>query len=92
MGWKPAQKRAEMRSPELRYILVRRRNRDGEGAGEIRGFTSLMPTYEEGQPVVYCYEIHLKPDLQGYAFPLSLLFICLRNKKGEKPQQKAHDN
>ncbi|EFX05426.1 gcn5-related n-acetyltransferase [Grosmannia clavigera kw1407] len=31
----------------------------------IRGFTSLMPAYEEGQPVVYCYEIHLKPELQG---------------------------
>ncbi|KAK8016975.1 N-alpha-acetyltransferase 40 [Apiospora rasikravindrae] len=59
MGWKPAQKRAEMKSPELRYILVR------DVMGAIRGFTSLMPTYEEGQPVVYCYEIHLKPDLQG---------------------------
>ncbi|KAK7999348.1 hypothetical protein PG990_011948 [Apiospora arundinis] len=66
MGWKPAQKRAEMRSPELRYILVRRE-------GEIRGFTSLMPTYEEGQPVVYCYEIHLKPELQGTGLGRQLL-------------------
>ncbi|KAK8121715.1 hypothetical protein PG984_010385 [Apiospora sp. TS-2023a] len=75
MGWKPAQKRAEMRSPELRYILVRRQDRDGKGAGEgeIRGFTSLMPTYEEGQPVVYCYEIHLKPDLQGTGLGRQLL-------------------
>ncbi|KAK0716669.1 hypothetical protein B0T21DRAFT_426133 [Apiosordaria backusii] len=46
--------------PELRYVLVKE-----EKTGEIHGFTSLMPTYEEGQPVVYCYEIHLKPILQG---------------------------
>ena len=58
--WRPAKKLKEMRSPELRYILVR----DAE-TRVIRGFSSLMPTYEEGQPVVYCYEIHLKPGLQG---------------------------
>ncbi|KAK0610543.1 acyl-CoA N-acyltransferase [Bombardia bombarda] len=57
--WHPDKKRKEMRSPELRYILVK------DDAGVVRGFTSLMPTYEEGQPVVYCYEIHLEPDLQG---------------------------
>ena len=50
-----------MRSPELRYILVR----DSETPRAIRGFTSLMPTYEEGEPVIYCYEIHLEPELQG---------------------------
>ncbi|KAI0976837.1 acyl-CoA N-acyltransferase [Xylaria arbuscula] len=58
MGWKPAKKRAEMKSPELRYILVKNLE------GVVRGFTSLMPTYEEGEPVIYCYEIHLKPELQ----------------------------
>ncbi|KAI2638359.1 acyl-CoA N-acyltransferase [Xylaria nigripes] len=57
-GWKPDRKRTEMRSPDLRYILVK----DTEGV--IHGFTSLMPTFEEGEPVVYCYEIHLKPMLQ----------------------------
>lgn len=58
--WQPDKKLKEMKSPELRYILVKDRE-----AGSIRGFTSLMPTYEEGQPVIYCYEIHLKPELQG---------------------------
>ncbi|KAI1298213.1 acyl-CoA N-acyltransferase [Xylaria venustula] len=58
MGWKPAKKRAEIESPELRYIVVK----DEEGV--VRGFTSLMPTYEEGEPVIYCYEIHLMPELQ----------------------------
>ncbi|KAH9903760.1 acyl-CoA N-acyltransferase [Xylariomycetidae sp. FL2044] len=59
IGWKPGKKITEMKSSELRYILVR------NAEGSVRGFTSLMPTYEEGEPVVYCYEIHLKPDLQG---------------------------
>ncbi|KAF3069727.1 hypothetical protein GL218_07994 [Daldinia childiae] len=58
-GWKPGKKLAEMKSPELRYILVK------NIVGSVRGFTSLMPTYEEGEPVIYCYEIHLKPELQG---------------------------
>ena len=60
-GWQPAKKRKEMKSADLRYILVK----DPEDT--LRGFTSLMLTYEEGQPVVYCYEIHLKPELQGCA-------------------------
>lgn len=37
-----------------------------DNAGSICGFTSLMPTYEEGQPVVYCYEIHIRPELKRY--------------------------
>ncbi|KAI0473583.1 acyl-CoA N-acyltransferase [Xylariaceae sp. FL0804] len=78
-GWDPVRKEAEMRSPELRYILVREDETadaghgdgdgdgcgGGSGSGSLRGFTSLMPTYEEGEPVVYCYEIHLKPELRG---------------------------
>lgn len=58
-GWDPPAKREEMRHPDLRYILVK----DAHSA--VRGFTSLMPTIEEGQPVVYCYEIHLEPELRG---------------------------
>lgn len=58
-GWKPAAKKREMRAPELRYILVK------DPSGSIKGFTSLMPTYEQGQPVIYCYEIHLQEDLRG---------------------------
>lgn len=58
-GWHPDKKMIEMKSPELRYILVK------DESAAIRGFTSLMPTFEEGQPVIYCYEIHLKPELHG---------------------------
>ncbi|KAI1318212.1 acyl-CoA N-acyltransferase [Xylariaceae sp. FL0255] len=87
-GWDREKKIKEMKSPDLRYIIVRdldtrdedenseregssyseEGDRDGEerqrAAMLIRGFTSLMPTYEEGEPVLYCYEIHLKPELQ----------------------------
>ena len=59
IGWKPSTKLAEMKSPDLRYLLVK------NAAGALCGFTSMMPTYEDGSPVVYCYEIHLKPELQG---------------------------
>ncbi|KAK4246506.1 hypothetical protein C7999DRAFT_15404 [Corynascus novoguineensis] len=58
--WQPMKKLKEMRSPGLRYILVKEKD-----TMSIRGFTSLMPTYEEGEPVVYCYEIHLQLELQG---------------------------
>lgn len=50
-----------MRSQALRYILVKE-----DDTQAICGFTSMMPTYEEGEPVIYCYEIHLQPKLQGY--------------------------
>ncbi|ROV95846.1 hypothetical protein VSDG_05137 [Cytospora chrysosperma] len=58
-GWNPSEKRKEMRDPDLRYILVE------DSSSRINGFISLMPTLEEGQPVIYCYEIHLKPELRG---------------------------
>ncbi|KAI5859691.1 acyl-CoA N-acyltransferase [Durotheca rogersii] len=66
-GWRPSKKLAEMKSPELRYIVVK------TAAGVIRGFTSLMPTYEEGEPVIYCYEVHLKPELRGTGLSTVLL-------------------
>lgn len=61
----------EMRSPDLRYILVKEAaaaaaaDVDGDDGGKICGFTSLMPTFEEGEAVVYCYEIHLLEELRG---------------------------
>lgn len=57
-GWKPKSKRKEMKLLDLKYLLVKRDN-------NAEGFVSLMPTYEDGYPVIYCYEIHLSPALQG---------------------------
>ncbi|KAF7562992.1 hypothetical protein G7046_g1133 [Stylonectria norvegica] len=59
LGWHPAAKMKEMRSSDLWYVLVK------DGGGIVKGFTSLMVTMENKEPVVYCYEIHLKPELQG---------------------------
>lgn len=58
-GWDPSAKRDEMWHPDLRYILVK------DADSVVHGFTSLMPTIEEAQPVIYCYEIHLEPELRG---------------------------
>ncbi|KAG6008763.1 hypothetical protein E4U21_003961 [Claviceps maximensis] len=58
LGWHPIAKKKEMRSPELRYILVLRDD-------QVWGFLSMMPTYENGEAVLYCYEIHLKAELKG---------------------------
>jgi GNAT superfamily N-acetyltransferase len=63
VGWHPASKKKEMRSPDLRYILVK------DEGGTVKGFTSLMPLFENHEPVVYCYEVHLLPELQGQVFP-----------------------
>ncbi|OHE94414.1 acetyltransferase [Colletotrichum orchidophilum] len=80
-GWRPSHKMKEMKSPGLRYILMQKADvsapevaaaadgESGEGGsgaeGKICGFTSLMPTFEEGEAVVYCYEIHLLEELRG---------------------------
>lgn len=58
-GWNPKAKHKEMREADLRYILVK------DPAGRLGAYMSLMPTMEEGEAVVYCYEIHLRPDLRG---------------------------
>lgn len=95
-GWKPAAKRAEMREPDMRFLLVRKQEpdqgtnssqestaRDAEKTTKgtetttrptkpflfkdttILGFMSFMITVEEGQDVVYVYEIHLEEELRG---------------------------
>lgn len=58
-GWDAPSKRREMRDADLRYVLVK------DPSSQVQAFASLMPTLEEGQPVVYCYEIHLRPALRG---------------------------
>jgi hypothetical protein len=57
-GWKPKAKKKEMRLLDLKYVLVKRN-------GLVEGFCSFMPTEEDEYFVVYCYEIHLAPSVQG---------------------------
>ena len=67
LGWSPAKKRKEMRLPDLRYIILKHKKDDAgqDGLSEVGGFLSFMLTYEDGYEVIYCYEIHLSPQLQG---------------------------
>ncbi|PLN82975.1 GNAT family acetyltransferase Nat4 [Aspergillus taichungensis] len=73
VGWTPVAKKKEMRLPDMRYIVVRGREssstaRDDAGGGKAKGpfvgFLSFMVTYEDGKEVVYCYEVHIKPEAQ----------------------------
>ncbi|KAL1892781.1 N alpha-acetyl-transferase [Sporothrix stenoceras] len=66
--WRPGHKRKEMRSPDLKYIVVRGPQHamtPKNPKGPVLAFTSLMPAFEEGHAVVYCYEIHISRWLQG---------------------------
>lgn len=61
MGWHPSPKRREMRLPDLRYLLIKSKAE----VPSIEAFLSFMLTYEDGHEVVYCYEVHMMPSLQG---------------------------
>lgn len=65
-GWKPAEKQAEMREPDMRYLLVLAKPEKASAASaRLVAFTSLMITEEDDMPVVYCYEVHVSPAWQG---------------------------
>ena len=66
-GWSPAKKWKEMRLPDLRYILLKQKEYDEgqDGFPQVGGFLSFMLTYEDGYEVIYCYELHLSPQLRG---------------------------
>lgn len=66
IGWSPSKKKREMQLPDLRYILLKRKDFDEDNEREsLVGFLSFMLTYEDGYEVVYCYEVHLALELQG---------------------------
>ncbi|KAI4168855.1 MAG: hypothetical protein LQ343_006068 [Gyalolechia ehrenbergii] len=64
VGWSPSKKRKEMKLPDLRYLLFVNPSAQ-EKRTRVEGFLSFMLTYEDGHEVVYCYELHLAPSLQG---------------------------
>ncbi|EEH46953.2 uncharacterized protein PADG_03051 [Paracoccidioides brasiliensis Pb18] len=77
-GWSPKKKKNEMKLLDLRYmLLVRTTTGQGQdqnsskntgspvtGGRAVGGFLAFMVTYEDGFEVIYCYEIHLAPELQ----------------------------
>lgn len=81
IGWHPKRKRKEMRDKDMRYLIVRQHNAglQLETAGitkrELSGFLSFMLTHEDGIPVIYIYEIHLKPHMRGTGMGRHLMVL-----------------
>lgn len=72
-GWSRAKKLKEMGHPAMKYLLLHPVNaaplvgEEGKlvGIEQTDGFLSFMVTEEDRHEVIYCYELHLQPDLQG---------------------------
>ncbi|TGO21770.1 hypothetical protein BPAE_0201g00080 [Botrytis paeoniae] len=56
-------------------MIVEERGEGGEGEEEIKGFMSIMPTFEDGIKVVYLYEIHLMDELRGTGLGTHLMSL-----------------
>lgn len=46
-----------------------------EESGAIAGFLSFMVTEEEGEEVIYCYELHLDPGNRGFGLGKHLMAV-----------------
>ncbi|KAK9370799.1 acyl-CoA N-acyltransferase [Lipomyces kononenkoae] len=68
LGWSSKKKMAEMKENGLIYILLKSKT-------AIEGFLSFMMTVEEGEVVVYCYELQLPESLRGRGLGKALLNI-----------------
>lgn len=44
-------------------------------AGKVAGFLSFMVTEEEGEEVIYCYELHLAPGSRGLGLGRHLMAV-----------------
>ncbi|RMZ82867.1 hypothetical protein DV737_g1891, partial [Chaetothyriales sp. CBS 132003] len=80
VGWSRAKKRKEMVLPDLKYILLLSESQAGVrgyvsdgGQGGVVGFISFMITYEDGEEVIYIYEVHLQPPRQGKGYGRRLM-------------------
>lgn len=46
-----------------------------EESGKVAGFLSFMVTEEEGEEVIYCYELHLAPESRGLGLGKHLMTV-----------------
>ncbi|KAF3483961.1 uncharacterized protein GIQ15_03285 [Arthroderma uncinatum] len=78
-GWSGRKKKLEMKLLDMRYIVLVSENettsKDPLGISPIGGFLSFMVTQEDELPVLYCYEIHLAPEVQHRGVGKQLLRI-----------------
>ncbi|EFE40070.1 GNAT family acetyltransferase Nat4, putative [Trichophyton verrucosum HKI 0517] len=78
-GWSARKKKLEMKLLDMRYmVLVLKKNNETEGTLDmptVGGFLSFMVTEEDEMQVLYCYEIHLAPEVQHKGVGKQLLQI-----------------
>ncbi|KAK7207438.1 acyl-CoA N-acyltransferase [Myxozyma melibiosi] len=65
MGWTSRERMAELKEPGLIYILIKSSPPQQPTTSSPLGFASFMATWENDEPVVYCYELQLPPQLRG---------------------------
>ncbi|KAL2060552.1 hypothetical protein VTL71DRAFT_9193 [Oculimacula yallundae] len=85
-GWKPVAKKREMNLLDLKYLLVKR---EGAGDGDVVGFMSFMPTFEDEMPVIYCYEVHLGEEVRGTGLGAILMNHLVKIGKAVPSTQKV---
>ena len=76
-GWDTKVKEAEMKEEDMKYLLVTEAKQHSpepaekqvetkkDSPTEILAFLSFMLSFEEGEPVVYIYEVHLDKSVRG---------------------------
>lgn len=86
IGWSRRRKIKEMKSPDLRYLLIQKKKdaafveadseeNNNNASEDLIGFLSFMLTHEDGYEVIYCYEIHLQTEFQGSGAGKTLMDI-----------------
>lgn len=78
-GWDEASKRAELRSPENRYLVARARRAGAAGAdggGDFLGFVSFRFVSEAALDVLYVYELQLSAAAQRKGLGKFLMQLC----------------
>ena len=78
-GWSGKKKLKEMKEDHMRYLTVHQQlpaSTDHNPASpRLLGFLSFMLTVEDDIEVVYCYEVHLVPELRGQGLGAKLMRI-----------------
>lgn len=68
MGWDEAEKRKELQHPDQRFFIA-----SHDDFGERIAFLSYRWDIEEGQPVMYVYEVGVADDARGNRLGLALM-------------------
>jgi len=70
LGWHPRKKKEEMKHPAMRYLILSEGN-----SNAFAGFLEFMITEEEGDEVIYTYELDIPSSFQGLGLGKKLLDV-----------------